>query len=181
MEAVQNRLGKIKSNARGGADKKAAEEYAFLEKLYAHLEAEKPARTFPVQDTDEEFLKNLFLLTVKPVIYAANIKENDMGKDEESLPFVVEVKKFAAKEHSEVLVICAKTEEELSQMDPDDKARIHGGIRTRRKRTRPPHQKILCALGAHFLSDGGRKGNPGLDHRQGNEGSAGRGENPFRL
>ena len=122
MEAVQNRLGKIKSNARGGADKKAADEYAFLEKLYAHLEAEKPARTFAVADAEEEFMRSLFLLTVKPVIYAANIKESDMGKEENSLPYVVKVKEFAAKEGSEVLVICAKTEEELSQMDAEDKA-----------------------------------------------------------
>lgn len=122
MEAVQNRIGKIKNNARGGADKKAAEEYAFLEKLYAHLESEKPARNFAVSETDEEFMRNLFLLTSKPVIYAANIKEADMGKDENSLPFVVKVKEFARREGSEVLVICAKTEEELSQMEEEDKA-----------------------------------------------------------
>ena len=122
MEAVQNRLGKIKSSARGGADKKAADEYAFLEKLYAHLEREKPARTFDVGENDEEFMRSLFLLTTKPVIYAANIEESDMGKAEDDLPFVVKVKEFAEKEGSEVLVICAKTEEELSQMEPDDKA-----------------------------------------------------------
>ena len=67
-------------------------------------------------------MRSLFLLTVKPVIYAANIKESDMGKEENSLPYVVKVKEFAAKEGSEVLVICAKTEEELSQMDAEDKA-----------------------------------------------------------
>ena len=67
-------------------------------------------------------MKNCFLLTVKPVIYAANIKEDDMGKDENELAFVNLVKEFAAKEGAEVLVICAKTEEELSQMDADDKA-----------------------------------------------------------
>lgn len=122
MEAVQNRIGKIKNNARGGADKKAAEEYSFLEKLYVHLESEKPARNFAVSETDEEFMRNLFLLTSKPVIYAANIKEADMGKDENSLPFVVKVKEFARREGSEVLVICAKTEEELSQMEEEDKA-----------------------------------------------------------
>ena len=122
MEAVQNRLGKIKSSARGGADKKAADEYAFLEKLYAHLEGEKPARTFDVGENDEEFMRSLFLLTTKPVIYAANIEESDMGKAEDDLPFVVKVKEFAEKEGSEVLVICAKTEEELSQMEPEDKA-----------------------------------------------------------
>ena len=122
MEAVQNRMNKVKVQARGGADKKAQEEYAFLERLYAFLESEKPARNFPINDGEEEFLKNCFLLTSKPVIYAANIKEDDMGKDEDSLPHVVKVKEFAAKEGAEVLVICAKTEEELSQMEPEDRA-----------------------------------------------------------
>ena len=122
MEAVQNRMNKVKVQARGGSDKKAVEEYAFLERLYAHLESEKPARNFAFAEGEEEFMKNCFLLTSKPVIYAANIKEDDMGKDEDSLPHVVKVKEFAEKEGAEVLVICAKTEEELSQMDPDDKA-----------------------------------------------------------
>ena len=122
MEAVQNRMNKVKVQARGGADKKAQEEYAFLERLYAHLESEKPARNFTIESEDVEFMKNCFLLSSKRVIYAANIQEDDMGKDENDLPFVVKVKEFATKEGSEVLVICAKTEEELSQMDPDDKA-----------------------------------------------------------
>ena len=122
MEAVQNRMNKVKVQARGGADKKAQEEYAFLERLYAHLESEQPARTFPCSSDEEEFMKNCFLLTVKPVIYATNIQEADMGKDEDSLPLVTKVKEFASKEGAEVLVICAKTEEELSQMDPEDKA-----------------------------------------------------------
>ena len=122
MEAVQNRMNKVKVQARGGADKKAQEEYAFLERLYAHLESEKPARNFPLSDGEEEFMKNCFLLTTKPVVYAANIKEDDMGKAEDDLPFVVKVKEFAKNEGAEVLVICAKTEEELSQMDAEDKA-----------------------------------------------------------
>ena len=115
-------MNKVKVQARGGSDKKAVEEFAFLERLYAHLESEKPARNFDFADGEDEFMKNCFLLTSKPVIYAANIKEDDMGKDEDSLPHVVKVKEFAATEGAEVLVICAKTEEELSQMDPDDKA-----------------------------------------------------------
>ena len=122
MEAVQNRMNKVKVQARGGQDKKAVEEYAFLERLYAHLESEKPARNFNVSKEEEEFIKNCFLLTVKPVIYACNIKEDDMGKAEEELHFVNLVKDFANKEGAETLVICAKTEEELSQMDAEDKA-----------------------------------------------------------
>ena len=122
MEAVQNRMNKVKVQARGGVDKKAQEEYAFLERLYAYLESEKPARNFPMTEEESEFMKNCFLLTSKPVIYAANIQEDDMGKDENKIELVNVVKEFATKEGSEVLVICAKTEEELSQMDADDKA-----------------------------------------------------------
>lgn len=123
MDTVQKRMDRIKSAARGGADKDAAAEWEFLQKLYAHLESEQPARTFPLQDKAQEgFLYNLFLLTVKPVLYAANIAEEDMGKDENLNPFVVKVKEFAQKEGNEVLVICARTEEELSQMEPDEAA-----------------------------------------------------------
>ena len=122
MEAVQNRMNKVKIQARGGSDKKAVEEYAFLERLYAHLESEKPARNFDIAEAEEEFMKNCFLLTTKPVIYAANIKEDDMGKDEDTLPLVARVKQIASEENAEVLVICARTEEELSVLEPEEQA-----------------------------------------------------------
>ncbi len=118
MDAVQKRMDRIKNAARGGSDKDAAAEYAFLQALYAHLEKEQPARTFPLENkAQEQFLYNLFLLTVKPVLYAANIAEADMGKKEDDIPFVAKVKEFAAAEGNEVLVICARTEEELSAME----------------------------------------------------------------
>ena len=65
-------------------------------------------------------MDELFLLTDKPVIYAANIAESDLGKPENDLVKAVEAK--AAEENAEVLVICAKVEEELSQLDPEEKA-----------------------------------------------------------
>ena len=73
-------------------------------------------------EDEKVYLDNLFLLTAKPVIYAANISEFDMGKDEDDIPLVVKVKEFAEKEGSEVMVICAKTEEELSKMPPEESA-----------------------------------------------------------
>lgn len=121
MDAVQKRMDRIKNAARGGSDKEAQAEYEFLSALYAHLEGENPARTFPLKDKAQEgFMYNLFLLTSKPVLYAANISEADMGKDEDEIPFVVSVKEYARKEGNEVLVICAKTEEELSEMSAED-------------------------------------------------------------
>lgn len=120
IEAVNKRQDRIRNVARGGANKEAAFEYAFLERLEKFLSSEKPARLFEIADEEKPLMENLFLLTDKPVIYAANISEFDMGKNEDTLPLVKEVKNYARKEGSEVLVICAKTEEELSQMEPDE-------------------------------------------------------------
>ena len=122
IEAVQKRADRIRSAARGGANKEAAAEYAFLERLEKFLSEEKTARLFNCSDEEQPLLENLYLLTNKPVIYAANISEFDMGKNEDEIPLVCAVKKYAAEEGSEVLVICAKTEEELSQMEPEESA-----------------------------------------------------------
>lgn len=122
IEAINKRQDRIRNVARGGANKEAAFEYDFLCRLEKFLSEEKPARLFVCSDDEHSLLDNLFLLTAKPVIYAANIAESDMGKDENDIPLVREVKAYAAKEGSEVLVICAKTEEELSSMSPEDMA-----------------------------------------------------------
>ncbi len=120
IETVNKRQDRIRNTAKGGANKEAAAEYAFLEKLEKFLSEEKPARLMDCTEDERAYLDNLFLLTAKPVIYAANISEFDMGKDEDEIPLVVRVKQFAQKEGSEVMVICAKTEEELSKMPPDE-------------------------------------------------------------
>ncbi len=122
IEAVQKKQDRIRSAARGGADKNAAAEYAFLEKLLPHLEAEQPASSYPCTEEEQPMLDNLFLLSSKPVIYCANIAEKDMGEDEDKIPFVMQVKAYAEKHHAGVIVICAKTEEELSQMEEEDRA-----------------------------------------------------------
>ena len=119
METVQKRLDRAKNAAKGG-DKKLIAEAEFLQRVLDHLSKEQCARTLQVSEEEQEILQNLFLLTSKPVIYAANIAEKDMGKPDSELKFVKQVEAFAAKEGSEVLVICAKTEEELSQLPPDE-------------------------------------------------------------
>ncbi len=120
IEAVTKRIDRIRSAARGGANKEAAAEFAVLEKLEKFLSEEKPARLFECSKEEQPIVDNLFLLTAKPVIYAANISEFDMGKSDDEIPLVCMVKEYAKKEGSEVLVICAKTEEEISQMAPED-------------------------------------------------------------
>ena len=122
IEAVTKRQDRIRSAARGGADKGAAAEFAFLEKLLAHLEKELPASAYPLSEEEAPMLQNLFLLSSKPVIYCANIAEKDMGAGEENIPLVVKVKDYAEKHGAGVIVVCAKTEEELSQMEEEDRA-----------------------------------------------------------
>ena len=121
IEAIMKREDRIRNSAKGG-NKEAAAEFALLERLNKFLSDEKPARLFECSDEEKPFMDNLFLLTAKPVIYAANISEMDMGKPEDEIPNVVKVKEYAKAEGSEVLVICAKTEEELSQMEPEESA-----------------------------------------------------------
>ncbi len=118
-ESVKKRLDKAISMTKTG-DKKYKIEAEFLEKLYKHLEDLKPARTLSCTEEETEYLKTLFLITAKPVIYTANISEKDMGKDESTLPLVQKVIEFAKSENSEYMVICAKTEEELSMLEPEE-------------------------------------------------------------
>ncbi len=122
IEAVEKRQDRIRNAARGGSDKTASAEYAFLEKLRAHLEEEQPASSLEITEEERPLLDNLFLLSAKPVIYCANIKEADMGTPDELLPLVQAVKAYAAKHGAETIVVCAKTEEELARMDEEDRA-----------------------------------------------------------
>ncbi len=118
-DSVKKRLDKAISMTKTG-DKKYKIEAEFLQRLYTHLEELKPARTLDVSEEEKEYLKSLFLITAKPVIYTANIGEKDMGKDESTLPLVQKVIEFAKQENSEYMVICAKTEEELSMLEEDE-------------------------------------------------------------
>ena len=118
-ESVKKRLEKAQNMTKTG-EKKYKIEAEFLERLFNHLNELKPARTLPCSDEEKEYLKSLFLITEKPVIYTANIGEIDMGKDESALPLVQKVIEFAKSENAEYMVICAKTEEELSMLDPEE-------------------------------------------------------------
>ncbi|MBO5926110.1 MAG: redox-regulated ATPase YchF, partial [Clostridia bacterium] len=69
---------------------------------------------------EKKYVNGLFLITDKPVIYAANISESDMGKNDDDILLVKKVKEYAEKEASEVLVISAKTEEEISELEPEE-------------------------------------------------------------
>lgn len=120
MDTVSKRKQKAEKLLKVG-DKKMHDEFALAERLEKHLEAEQPARSLPCTEEEKEILKSWFLLTTKPVIYAANIAEADISAKPEALPLVQVVEKIAAEDNSEVLVISAQIEEEIASMDDADK------------------------------------------------------------
>lgn len=121
METVLRRREKAQKNFRGG-DKKAGAEAELAEAIYAHLEKGEPARTYPANEDESAILASWFLLTTKPVIYAANIAEDDLGKAENDIPFLRTVRSIADREHAEMITISAAIEEEIAQMEPAEKA-----------------------------------------------------------
>ncbi len=127
MDTVQRRKDKAVKILRGG-DKKAALEADVADRLYAHLEQGKPARTFPLTEDEQAIVDSWFLLTTKPVIYAANIAEEDLGKDIADIKGLPQVQAIAAAEQAEMLVISAAIEEEIAQMEPEEKAEFIEGL-----------------------------------------------------
>ena len=120
METVARREDKARKLIKTG-EKKYGEEADLAAKVLKHLEAGKPARTCPLTDEEKEIVRGWFLLTTKPVIYAANIAEDLVAEDEDSIDFVKQVKAIAQEEQAEVLVISAQIEEEIAQMEPEEK------------------------------------------------------------
>ena len=121
LEILERRIAKVTKTAR--MDKEAAKELTFLEKVKAHLEEGQLAITLETENEDEDaWLATYNLLTAKPVIYAANVAEDDIADDGANNQYVQAVREYAAKQNSEVFVICAQIEEEISELDDDEKA-----------------------------------------------------------
>ncbi len=119
-DSVKKRLDKALNMCKTG-DKKYRIEADFLTKLYEHLNQLKPARTLAVSEEEAELIKGMFLLTAKPVIYTANISEKDMGTPHSELALVQKVIEYAKTENAEHMVVCAKTEEELSGLSDEER------------------------------------------------------------
>lgn len=118
IETVNTRLAKAVNMQKTG-DKKYKIEAELLQRILSHLESEKPVRTMDLDEEERAAVEEMFLLTSKPVIYAANIAEADLGQPTNA--FVQAVENKAKEENAETLVICAKVEEELSKLEPDEK------------------------------------------------------------
>ena len=121
LEILERRIAKTAKSAR--MDKEAAKELPILEKLKAHLEEGKLAKSLLFEDEEEAtFVKSLNLLTAKPVIFAANVAEDDLADDGATNSFVQQVKDYAKGMDSEVFVICAQIEQEIAELDDEEKA-----------------------------------------------------------
>ena len=120
IELLERRIAKQSKGAFN--NKELAKEVELLKAMKAHLEEGKLARSFETEDEDELALINsLTLLTWKPVIFAANVAEDDLADDGASNHYVQEVRNFAAENGCEVFVICAEIEQEIAELEEDEK------------------------------------------------------------
>ena len=121
LEILERRIAKTAKAAR--MDKALARELELLERIKAHREDGKLAKTFEAADEDEEtWFAGYNLLTAKPVIYAANVAEDELAEDGAGNPFVQKVRETAQAEQCEVFVICAQIEQEIAELDEEEKA-----------------------------------------------------------
>ncbi len=120
IEVIDRRISRTAKAAK--ADKALQKELNILEKLKSSLEEGILARNIELNDEEDiNFVKDLNLLTFKPVLYATNVAEEELSDDAKNNPFVNEVRKLAKEEGSEVFVVCAKIEEEIAELNNDEK------------------------------------------------------------
>src|SRR5574337_825539 len=121
LESVNKRYARVEKIARTAKDKDAVAEFNVLKKLKPVLEDGKSARTIDFDEDETKVLKSLFLLTSKPVLYVANVSEDEVGEPD-NIEYVKQIRDFAATENAEVAVISARVEEEISELEDDEKA-----------------------------------------------------------
>ena len=120
VEILERRIAKASKGARN--DKTLAKELELLKRLKDYLEEGNMAKSFETEDEDElAWIAEYNLLTYKPVIYAANVIEDDLANDGADNENVAKVREFAKNEHSEVFVICAQIEQEIAELDEEEK------------------------------------------------------------
>ena len=118
IETVNKRLDKAKKNLK--ADKKYQEEIDLLQKIKDNLEEGKPARVLEFNEEEQALVKEMFLLTTKPILYIANVSEEQLA-EEKTDPVIKQVRDYAKNEKAEVIPLCVKVEEEISGLEENDK------------------------------------------------------------
>ena len=119
LDILSRRLDNRKKAMKG--DKKIASEVEFLERLVSEMEQGKTARSVEIDEDEAQYLKEVSLLTIKPVIYACNMAESDFSDGIENNSYYNEVKKIAQNEGAETFPICAETEAQIAQLEPDER------------------------------------------------------------
>ena len=119
VEIIDRRIDRVKKQMKG--DKSLAAELELLERVKAAMEEGKPARSLEYSKEEEEMMREVALISMKPVLYAANLAEDDFSKGIENNKFYRMVEEYAAEEKSEVIPVSARIEEEISQLDADEK------------------------------------------------------------
>ncbi|MCR8632302.1 MULTISPECIES: redox-regulated ATPase YchF [Paenibacillus] len=120
VESVEKRIDRSRKNMKGG-DKKYAAEVECLERVKDALYNDKPARSVDLSEDEKLLIRDLHLLTMKPMLYAANVSEEEVASAEDN-PFVLKVREYAALEGAEVVPISAKVESEIAELEGEDKA-----------------------------------------------------------
>ncbi len=119
MEMLERRKAKTAKLAKN--DKAAAAELGLIDRIYAALEEGKRIKDLDLSEEDKQTVEGYELLSSKPVIYAANVLEDDLADDGKKNPHVQKVREYAEKTGEEVFVVCAKIEEEIASLDPEEK------------------------------------------------------------
>ena len=122
LEIVENRINRIGKKAEMSKDKEAKQEYEILLRIKESLIQNKPARSIGLTLDEIKIIKSFNLLTLKPIIYMANINENDLIEDGVNNIHVQKLREFASNENNSVITVCAKIESELSELNDEDKA-----------------------------------------------------------
>ena len=126
LDVINNRLERVAKKARTTKNKDDIIEVEALEKSKEALLENKPLRQVEYTEDERKLLKSYSFLTLKPIIYLANIKEEELGNPDNE--YVKQVKEYALKENAKVVSLCAKIEEELSEMSPEDKKELLEGL-----------------------------------------------------
>ncbi len=117
LGTVEKSLARYSKAAKSGNDKEAAKLVQVLTKAQAHLDQGKPVRTLGLNDEERALVKQLFLITAKPAMFVGNVDENGF----ENNPHLDKLREYADKQHAPVVVICAKIESEIAEMEEEDK------------------------------------------------------------
>ncbi|PPL03461.1 redox-regulated ATPase YchF [Parapedobacter indicus] len=121
LDTVTKRIQRVEKQAKTGGDKEAKRSYEILSVVKNHLESGKSARTAPISEEDFDFISDLSLLTVKPILYVCNVDESSVNTGND---YVAQVKQAVKDENAEVLIISAQIESEIAQLDSYDERQL---------------------------------------------------------